>query len=425
MLRYLRLDNNQIKAISFGSFDNLLYLKSLNISNNPLVNIPRGMLRYALQFELLYVLNVNPNDFNVNALQYSNMRVVVSSDYHLCCIVPRKSICLPSKPLYFSCTDLLPDVKQSILFITVAIIVILLNTLSTVSCIIISKIGRKSQTSFTRIVITRNLTDTLCGIALGIIWIADKMFKGVFVVKDEFWRSSLFCFVIFGTVIWFILLSQLNLILLSSSRLYIVLYPITSKFKDTQFVSEIMSLIFISSFVTSLVVTLLTKFIQKTLPLGWCLPFLDPTGSFLTIKVLTWCTVFTHSFTSVVILIMHSLLIIKVNESDKNIQSTRSSQHSNISLLIQMAIIALSHIICWFPANVIFVSAMVLPKYPTELVLWTIVIIIPISSVINPLVFLITSLKNYFKGGHTSKTVESVSILTIVSQMKKSERTNV
>ena len=101
------------------------------------------------------------------------------------------------------------------------------------------------------IVTSINLTDTLCGIVLGMIWIVDKHFKGVFLLKEESWRSSSLCFVIFGTVVWFTLLSQLNLIFLSLFRLNIVLFPITSKFKDTQFVSKILYLFLIFTFVAS------------------------------------------------------------------------------------------------------------------------------------------------------------------------------
>ena len=89
--------------------------------------------------------------------------------------------------------------------------------------------------------------------------------------------------------------------------------------------------------------------------------------------------------------------MIKVNEFDKNIRITRSIQFSNISLIIQLLIITLSNIICWFPANAIFVSAMFLSRYPTELVMLTTVIGIPVNSIINPSVYLIISLKKYVK----------------------------
>ena len=229
---------------------------------------------------MLYALNTNPKDFSVNSLRYSSLKLIVSSDYHYCCIVPLSAICLPSKPWYFSCNDFLPNTNLNILFVAGPILVILPNILSITLNIYISRTDKKSQAPFIRIVTAINLTDALCGIALGTIWIVDKHFKGVFLLKEESWRSSSLCFVIFGTVIWFTLLSQLNLIFLSLSRLHIVLHPMTSKFKDTQFVSKILYSFLTFSFVTSLMVMLFTKFIHEKMPLGLCHPFMDPTGSF-------------------------------------------------------------------------------------------------------------------------------------------------
>ena len=282
VLKHLRLDNNCIVVISFGSFNNLPHLQSLNISNNPLVKIPDAMLKHTPQFEMLYALNTIPKDFSMNSLWYSSLKLIVSSDYHYCCIAPLNTICLPSKPSYFSCNDLLPNAKLNILFVAGATLVILPNTLSIILNIFISKTNQKSQTPFTMIVTAINLTDTLCGIVLGIIWIVNKKFEGVFLLKEVSWRSSSLCFVIFGTVVWFTLLSQLNLILLSLSRLNVVLYPMTSIFKDTEFVSKILYSVFTFTFVTSLMVMLFTKYIHKMMPLSLCLPFLDPTGSCLT-----------------------------------------------------------------------------------------------------------------------------------------------
>ena len=145
VLRHLKLDNNCIVIISFGSFNNLSHLQSLNISNNPLVKIPNAMLKHTLQFEMLYALNTIPKDVSVNSLQYSSLKLIVSSDYLYCCIIPLRAICLPSKPYYFSCKDLLPNAKLSILFVVGAILVILPNTLSITLNMFIFKTDKKSK----------------------------------------------------------------------------------------------------------------------------------------------------------------------------------------------------------------------------------------------------------------------------------------
>ena len=41
-------------------------------------------------------------------------------------------------------------------------------------------------------------------------------------------------------------------------------------------------------------------------------------------------------------------------------------------------------------------NVMFLPAYPIEMITWTTVAVVPINSIINPLVFVITSLRKMF-----------------------------
>ena len=66
-------------------------------------------------------------------------------------------------------------------------------------------------------------------------------------------------------------------------------------------------------------------------------------------------------------------------------------------MMFQFISSSTSNILCWFPANGIYLSAMFLSVYPINLVIWTTVIIIPINSVINPGVFLLTNVKETCK----------------------------
>ena len=57
--------------------------------------------------------------------------------------------------------------------------------------------------------------------------------------------------------------------------------------------------------------------------------------------------------------------------------------------IVQLFLITLSNILCWFPTNVIYVAAMLMPTYPANIVLWTIITVLPINSIVNPLVFIV------------------------------------
>ena len=66
-------------------------------------------------------------------------------------------------------------------------------------------------------------------------------------------------------------------------------------------------------------------------------------------------------------------------------------------MMSQFILTSTSNILCWFPTNAIYLSAMYLSTYPISLVIWTTVIIMPINSVINPCVFLLKNMKDTCK----------------------------
>ncbi len=44
---------------------------------------------------------------------------------------------------------------------------------------------------------------------------------------------------------------------------------------------------------------------------------------------------------------------------------------------------------CWISSSVIFLVAFFMDKYPTEMLVWTTVVVMPINSVVNPIVLLV------------------------------------
>ena len=51
------------------------------------------------------------------------------------------------------------------------------------------------------------------------------------------------------------------------------------------------------------------------------------------------------------VLITYLLLVQKLKESQKNIRKSKLEYDSDTALIIQLAVITISNIICWFPAN--------------------------------------------------------------------------
>ncbi len=50
-------------------------------------------------------------------------------------------------------------------------------------------------------------------------------------------------------------------------------------------------------------------------------------------------------------------------------------------------LVGLSNACCWLPSSVIHLLSTILKEYPTNLLLWNAIVVNPINSVMNPLIF--------------------------------------
>ena len=126
-------------------------------------------------------LNVNLMEIDVKALKESQINEIITENYHLCCISPDKTLCTAHKLWYISCSDILPKMSMKVIYISVSILVILLNLCSSV----IHVLNRKSNPLFSVSVISVNFSDILCGVYYTTIWIADLVFNDKFLLKKS------------------------------------------------------------------------------------------------------------------------------------------------------------------------------------------------------------------------------------------------
>ena len=174
--------------------------------------------------------------------------------------------------------------------------------------ILIHFLVKRLSKPFSATVISINLNNILCGIYLACIWIADVALEDKFQVKEKLWRAGPLCFMAFTIVLWFTFLSQLILIFLSVSKLMVVVHPIDTMFKKLTFTCKSVLLLYMLSFISALLITFLIKITYKALTISLYLPFVDPTGSIILIKSVTWFVAITQTVTSINIMVMYILL---------------------------------------------------------------------------------------------------------------------
>ena len=278
-------------------------------------------------------LKWNPmKSIDSNAFVRTTVKVIETTDYHICCVAPLNSECPAIMPWYFSCSKLLPTLSMTITFIVVSILIMVTN----VSSLVLHALSNRSNKCYTLTVISINLNDTLCGIYLCIIWIANFAFKETFSAKEENWRSSSMCLVAFGFALRFNITSPLFLFLMSVSRLMVVVHPIETIFKQPSFITKITLCVCTSICIIFIIVTLLIKFMQNTLPSSLCSPFIDPNNSVFLIKILIWFVATEQMSMSIIIIVLHCLLVKNIKISQKNVKKSKSHNHSKSLLILQL-----------------------------------------------------------------------------------------
>ena len=392
-LRCLNLNNNNIISLNIYSFYDLHDLKFLNLSGNSLVVLPSKCFYGLLSLKVLHFGKIRFKEIYLGAFSYSNVKIIRTLDYKLSCISTYDTYSTSHLPWYISCSDILPGRLIKTIYVTISLSTISLNFLS----ILLQVKGMHSNEIFKINVIGLNLSDSLCGVYLFIMWLSDQIFQSVHFVNEDLWKSHLLCFVGHGLILWFTISSQIFLISLSAARFLAVVYPLKTRTKTEKKTLYQISLTHIFAMSFSVFLTLVLFFTEKHLPTSLCLPFIDPSGLSFFSKFISYINVISQSIISGIISSMHIFLIIHVNKNAGSIEVSKSLKNSNKAVISQLILTSASNILCWFPVNVVYISAMFLSVYPIDLVIWTTVTIMPINSVINPCILSSVKLKQILR----------------------------
>ncbi len=407
----LELNENKIEVLQEFCFFHLSALQAVNLSNNAISTLPVNLFS-AIKKLTFFSVSENPLVL-IQENIFTNLRAtfIESDNYHLCCVAPDGSRCTASKPWYISCSNLLPSFAMKLSFLVMSTVIFVANIKSITGHMILLRISKHNIYSV--MAISTNVTDTLCGTYLLVIYIAHSVYEGRFAVREKLWRSDPVCFLVFGLTLSFNLITPLILFLLSLSRMMIVVYPVKSKFRKLYFCLKSILCASLFAGLCTIMLTLVVKLKFRTLPTNLCSPFVDPSSSVPVFHFITWFVSLFQTFVSVAILAMHFILVSELNKSQKYFSHSKSKIRSSVPLVFQLIIVTGSNMLCWFPTNIIYVAAMFLSNYPSSMVIWTAVAVAPINSVINPAVFLAAALRRLKelrmqKAGKVSKDQDTV-----------------
>ena len=131
-------------------------------------------------FKVLKFLNLSLECLDKKLFDDVNMKIIITKDYHVCCIVPESTFCSAHESWYKSCSDILPSLVMKCLYGIVCFSIIILNI---GSICIIAKYETNKQLSV--IIRSININAILCGSYIFCIWVVDLSLKGIFPVKEK------------------------------------------------------------------------------------------------------------------------------------------------------------------------------------------------------------------------------------------------
>ena len=335
--------------------------------------------------KILSLQNSTPSNLHPEAFSAGFIQIYKVSSFHLCCLPSIISKCVSKAHWYMNCGTLLP---QKVKYLIVTVILICFNTMSLITHYLVK---RQHTSTFRAIKTSMIFNNFLCIFYLCFLGTANIVYKYDYILKDIVWRSSPACFTAFGSMLSFIVLSLLLQLLLSTSRLMVVMNPINSSFKRYGFVLKCLFLTFVIILITTFSITLGIKNENSMISFKLCYPFLDPSKSVHIIhnlimviscgKVCCLCLVF----------IQHTLL---VNGLKKSIEKMKKSVSSEQALIKQLSLEKVALTLSWLPQTVLHLTMLIMPKYPIDLIFWAVLVVIPITSHITHCVSLAKDIKH-------------------------------
>ncbi len=391
----LKVNQNTISKIgdrAFSSFDNLTYL---DLSDNLLNRLSHLILPGSSKLFFFSIENNALADLKYLSFSELNVEFLKTSDYKICCIVPSNVVCTVPIPWYISCKELLPSFGINLCFYFVSAVVVLANVVSLLAHKMKGTITSQDKThAFKNCVRIVNGVDLTCGVHLVLLWICALIFGANIIIFEAKWRSSKTCFFLFELTLMYHIVSPALLCYLSVLRLMVVLHPLESKFKENSFVLKPMILIMAIGFFISICVTTTTALWTEIIPFSLCSPFFDPTHSYIILHINTWFVASLQLLSICFICCAYGKLILEVMESQEAVMKSTSKQKSHTQLKLQLFFVIGFDMLTWIPSSTIHILSHFIGKFPTEIVLWTAVAISPVNSIVNPIVFVATTLKS-------------------------------
>ncbi|GFR58131.1 relaxin receptor-like protein [Elysia marginata] len=404
-LRVLDLGYTKINNLHEGTFSKLQNLERLVLRQTHISSVDfilPGSLRF-FNIERTNVISVSKYVFTTFAMSVKEIR---SSTYKLCCpqvlgpLIPWHACYFPDNEVVISCEDLVRERPLRALLWMVGLATLFGNIITLLYRLVWDrKLLLKPYGLF---VTNLGLSDTLMGLYLMIISIADLRFQGEYVFHDHSWKNSQACWTAGTVATMSSITSTLFIFLITVDRFLVVRYP----FGDVRFSTWTMTGVVISAwfFGISLAILPLLPFAQDWVVYshsGMCVGLpLRPNrlpGWQYSVSLFVVLNFLLFLFIGVGQGAIYKNMKEKVQRTTKSVsiqsQLYQNQRRQEIAIAKQLSLVVMSNFICWFPIIVLGLLTLSGRDVGEAAYRWTAIVVLPINSALNPLLYTVPAVK--------------------------------
>ncbi|XP_055389849.1 relaxin receptor 1 [Condylostylus longicornis] len=361
----LKLDNNEILKLEPESFTCIENLTSLDLTENRFRTLDRKLFR------------------NLTKLNHTYF-----SYFHLCGAVPHVRNCEPKTDGISSAYHLLDSIILRTSVWIMSAIAVIGN-----SIVLIGRFFSKSRRNVDQTLYLRHLagSDFLMGIYLAAIATADIEFRGEYLIHEEQWRHSIACSICGFLSTLSCQSSTLLLTLITWDRLISVTQPLQPRTTTKALVILRLSMLWGISIIVAFAPFLYDDYFGDYFygSNGVCLSLHihDPYAKGWEYSAVLFIII--NTFSLIFIVISYFRMLQAIRGSGKAMRSTVSGRENVFAR--RFAVIVATDCACWLPIIIVKLAALCGMKIPASLYAWLAVLVLPVNSALNPILYTLTT----------------------------------
>ena len=416
-----------------NGLDKQMFADFVDLQNLYLVGCPLKSLRpiFPVSLRTLDLRLTNPRRLSADVFnKIDKLKSVYAPNYKVCCEQVRGSAipshaCIAENDVLSSCTDLIEQPIQRVLLWIVGLFSLFGNVIVILYRLVWDRdVLLKSHGVF---ILNLSISDLMMGIYLIVIASADVKYSGSYVWHDQDWRLGNLCQLAGLMSTLSSESSAIFIFLITLDRFFVIKYP----FGQVRFSRLGTVITCISAWLIGLAIAVLPLlppfqhwevYSTNGMCLGLPLNLDRPPGwqfsvaIFVGFNFLLFICIAAGQFS-----IYKAISGTKIPNGDANSRLSQRKRQQEFAVAKQLSLITITDFLCWFPIGALGLANLTGQEVGSDVYAWSAVLILPINSALNPVLYTVPALKKKwkkFKTGISSamdtetSSVENTSIST-------------